>query len=152
MKVFCLCLISVVVGCMATTMPCSLPLVMKTMDLQNATCCVCCRQSKLAGTCVGNGLVVTCEFAELASVLQQSRCVDGISLHFDGNLQKFHHVVQKLQLEVYCTQQIGGAIVLVGHSKQIAGGVQLDGRLVNVQMAFANGKISVGSPLLLCDY
>ncbi len=152
MKVFCLCLIVVVVVCLSTTMPCSLPLALEDVKLQNATCCVCCRQSKLAGTCVGNGLVVRCDFANLASVLEQCNFVDGISVHFDGDLQKFHHVVQQLQVNVHSAQQICGTIVLVGHSKKIAGGIFVDGQFVNVQIAFVNGVVSVGSPLLLCDY
>lgn len=111
-----------------------------------------CRQTSLDATNMGNGFLVECNVETLSQTLQMCTQVDGISIKIAGNEQTFCALIEKLKMKVSSRQQLGNLQVLCGRSNKISGGIVLDGKLVNLQMAFDGNTITLGSPLILDSY
>ena len=111
-----------------------------------------CRQTTLSATDMGNGFLVECRADNLNETLSNCVQVDGISVKIAGDEQTFTALQQQLKLKVYSVQQLDNLQILCGHSNKIAGGIYLDGQVVNIQMAFDGETITLGCPLILDSY
>lgn len=74
---------------------------------------------------------------------------DGITVQTDLTLLQ---ALQRLSVSNYEVMRLDEIMIVCGYSPQLKGGVLLDGRLVNVQLAFCNGKTIIGSPLIFGSY
>lgn len=103
------------------------------------------------GTCVrnGNGCIVTTTCCNVDDVINNCVSVDGVSISFDGSYGCFERIAETFGCTV---TQIDGVAVGTGYCGRIIGGVTIDGKAVNVQVAYNNGTISIGSPLILGSY
>ena len=118
----------------------------------NGVVSVYCRQTELDGIDMGNGRIVECRTDELQSVLEKCQDVDGISVSFDGSEEDVSRIVELLNLNVTHRYETCGIDIVCGQSYKINGGVVLDGKTVNVQIALKDGVVTVGSPLILGSY
>lgn len=118
----------------------------------NSSVFVYCRQTSLNAINMGNGFLVECSVETLPRTLQMCSQVDGISVKIAGNEQTFCTLLKRLQMEVCSVQQLGNLQVVCGRSSKISGGIVLDGKSVNLQMAFDGNTITLGSPLILDSY
>ena len=119
---------------------------------QDAKITVYCTETSLQAINVGNGFLVECERETFAETFAKCDNVQGISVKFAGNTEDFWNVVRRLNLNITSRQRFDNLVVLCGKSSKIAGGVSLDGNLVNVQIAFDGKNVTVGSPLILDSY
>lgn len=119
---------------------------------QDAKITVYCTETSLQAINVGNGFLVECERETFAETFAKCDNVQGISVKFEGNTEDFWNVVRRLNLNITSRQRFDNLVVLCGKSSKIAGGVWLDGNLVNVQIAFDGKNVTVGSPLILDSY
>lgn len=119
---------------------------------KDAVATVCCRQTNLPCTEIGNGKLVQCSFSDLNQTLAACKNVDGVSIRFCGTLDEFNALQTNLNLQVSSVQQLQNLTIVCGYSNKICGGIMLDGNRVNVQLAFDGQTITVGSPLILDSY
>lgn len=119
---------------------------------QDAKITVYCTETSLQAINVGNGFLVECERETFAETFAGCDNVQGISVKFEGNTEDFWNVVRSLNLNITSRQRFDNLVVLCGKSNKIAGGVSLNGNLVNVQIAFDGKNVTVGSPLILDSY
>lgn len=119
---------------------------------QDAKITVYCTETSLQAINVGNGFLVECERETFAETFAKCDNVQGISVKFAGNTEDFWNVVRRLNLNITSRQRFDNLVVLCGKSNKIAGGVSLNGNLVNVQIAFDGKNVTVGSPLILDSY
>ena len=123
------------------------------MDIApNGTVSVYCRQTELDGIDMGNGRMVHGEVSELQTLLEKCRDVDGVSVSFDGSIEDVKRIAELLNLNVTHQYETCGIEIVCGLSSKVNGGVILDGRTVNVQIAYKDGTVTVGSPLILGSY
>ena len=111
-----------------------------------------CMQSDIDGIDMGNGKIVTCAAGELRTTLKQCSGVQGVSVSFDGNEQDVERIADLLHLDIVSNYELCGLVVTCGVSSRIRGGVTVDGNRVNVQIAYKDGVVTVGSPLILGSY
>ena len=111
-----------------------------------------CRETSLAATDMGNGYLVECQVETIAETLDSCACVDGISVRICGDAQTFSKLQQQLGLVVCSVQQLDNLHVVCGRSNKVLGGVLLDGKIVNIQMAFDGETITLGYPLILDSF
>ena len=111
-----------------------------------------CRQSVLSGIDMGNGRIVQGKVSELQTLLKKCQGVDGVSVSFDGNEQDVTRIAELLNLNITHQYSLEGIDVVCGLSFKVNGGVVLDGKTVNVQIAYKDGVVTVGSPLILGSY
>lgn len=111
-----------------------------------------CRATTLPSVDAGIARIVQCDVSELNGVLARCNGVDGVSVSFDGSLRDVERIVRRLGIVETETQHLNGLTVICGRSARLAGGIWLDGRFVNVQIAYDKGTVTVGSPLILGSY
>lgn len=111
-----------------------------------------CKETTLQGFDVGFCQIVQCDASDLAKTLDSCSGVDGISVSFDGAQKDVQRIVTLLNVEALTEYQLGDVIVFCGFSNKLSGGVTLEGKRVNVQIAYSNGTVTVGSPLILGSY
>lgn len=74
---------------------------------------------------------------------------DGITIQTDLTLLQ---ALQRLSVSNYEVMRLDGITIVCGYSPLLKGGVLLDGRFVNIQLAFRDDKTIIGSPLIFGSY
>lgn len=118
----------------------------------NGTVSIYCRETSLNSVDMGSGRIVVCAPSRLTETLSMCKGVDGISVAFDGTEQDMWRIAEKYSLTSAEILQINDLTVICGYTRKLRGSVVLDGRPVNLQIAYRNGVVTVGSPLILGSY
>ena len=144
-------LTTVIVGVLTYFMPKSFDSYIQDISA-NATVSIYCRAAGVDAIELGNGKIVECAACNFFSVVARCKDVDGFSVSFTGSEQDVTRIVELFRLKVTSTQNLDGLRVVCGNSARIVGGVVLDGEKVNLQIAYKDGVVTVGSPLILGSY
>ena len=98
----------------------------------------------------GAGSIVQCGLDRAA---EAPRGYAGVSVSFAGDASDLEEWLELLRADKIFCETIGDGIVCVyGYSPLLKGGIQVDGRKINVQIALNQGTVHIGSPLLLGSY
>ena len=117
-----------------------------------ATVSIYCRSAGVDGIDMGNGKIVQCSVADFYSTLARCNDVDGFSVSFEGSAADIERIARLFDLNITSTMDVCGLHIVCGNSSKLVGGVILDGVKVNVQIAYKDGTVTVGSPLILGSY
>lgn len=71
---------------------------------------------------------------------------------FVTNDRSYEKIASVLNFVEISSQVLDGETILYGYSNKVSGGIRISGRLVNIQIALKNGKIYIGSPLIVGWY
>lgn len=118
----------------------------------NATVNIYCRKTNCDSIDMGLGRQVTCSVEEFKTTVLSCDNVDGVSVSFDGSIQDLNAILVRLQATQVSVQQLDDLFVACYYSNRLQGGVTLDGKRVNLQIAYRDGTIIVGYPLILGSY
>ena len=141
----------VIVGVLAYSMPKGLEVYVEEISA-DATISIYCRDTSLKSIDMGSGKIVQCDVADFNSALARCNDIDGFSVSFNGSEQDVQRIAQMFSLNVTSTLNLDGLRVVCGNSKKLTGGVLLDGARINLQIAYKDGLVTVGSPLILGSY
>ena len=120
---------------------------------KQATVSIYCRQTTSDNAIdMGTGYIVECDAQSYATALGKCKGVDGVSVSFSGTDVDVERIVKLFDLQTVSTYQLDGLYVVCGLSNKVTGGVWLDGDKVNLQIAYKDGVVTVGSPLILGSY
>lgn len=118
----------------------------------NAVVSVYCRGASCDSVDLGFGRMVVCPVKQLKATLAACDRVDGLSVRFAGDMSSLQAIVKRLNATQVSCQELNGLYVACFYSNRLQGGVTVDGARVNVQIAYNDGVITVGYPLILGDY
>ena len=118
----------------------------------NATVTIYCRQTELDCVDMGCGYKVECYAQDFSATAARCRKVDGVSVSFAGSLQDVEQLSNFFKLQALQVFEQDGLYVVCGRSPKIRNGIVDGGRLVNLQIAYKDGMVHLGSPLILGDY
>ncbi len=111
-----------------------------------------CSETSLSCINVGYGKIVNCSKNSLTEFYGKCNQIQGVSASFRGTLTEIYLLMDKLDVAVnsnYCLQDM---TVICGYTEKISGGILVDNAKTNIQLAYRNGTITVGSPLILGEY
>lgn len=117
-----------------------------------ATVNIYCRKTDCDSVDTGLGHQVTCSVDDFKATLASCRNVDGYSVTFCGSVDEVFDILNRLQATAISCQQLNDLYVVCAYSRHLRGGVTLDGKQVNVQIAYRNNTVTVGYPLILGSY
>ena len=118
----------------------------------DATVTISCRQTDLDSVDTGFGVQVQCLASDFSATAAKCQNVDGVSVSFDGCYEDVLALIKFFKLQVSSEFEQGGLYAVSGKSSKISGGVTVDGKVVNLQIAYKDGLVHLGSPLILGDY
>lgn len=76
----------------------------------------------------------------------------GTEVSFDGGLEDVERLLKQLFAVRVSCEDVEGVAVYTGYSALICGGIRTDKGFVNFQVAFSQGRITAGSPLIFGSY
>lgn len=118
----------------------------------NATCYVYCKETSAQAVDVGFGRIVKCSPSELNSVIRECTGVDGVSISFKASKEQFYDIAKKCGFAFCKEEQFAELITICGYSPKFSGGVFMDGNKINLQIAYSDGTVHIGSPLILGSF
>ena len=141
----------VIAGVLAHFMPRSFDSYLSKFDAE-AKVTIFCRQTDLDGVNMGSGYKVECDASNYLDTALHCQNIDGVSVSFSGSLDDVKNLCRFFGLQVSSIYEQDGLYVMCGKSPKIRNGVYVGGKLVNLQLAYKDGTVHIGSPLLLGDY
>ena len=111
-----------------------------------------CRETMLDAVDMGGGYKVECQASGFSYAVAKCRAIDGVCVSFCGRHEDVEELCKFFRLRISSEFQQDGLYVICGKSPKIRDGVRENGKIVNLQIAYSNGLIHVGSPLILGDY
>ena len=118
----------------------------------DATVTIYCRQTNLDGVDMGSGYKVECDANRFEEAAAECRGIDGVSVSFAGSFDDVRELCKFFRLQISSVYEQDALYVVCGKSPKIRNGVLDAGKVVNLQIAYKDGVIHVGSPLILGDY
>lgn len=118
----------------------------------NPTVNVYCRNTTADNVDLGLGRQVTCSLCNYKETLAECSGVDGVSVTFCGSYDDVTEIVSRLRANEISRQQLDGLTVICYYSPKIRNRVSIGGKTVNIQIAYRDGTITVGYPLILGSY
>lgn len=110
------------------------------------------RNGNLDGIDLGFGQMISCSKSDFSAVYSQCGQIDGVSATFTGTKTDVNNILTKLRVSIVSVQTFDNLTIICGVSPLIRGGVNVDGKRVNCQLAYCDGTVTVGFPLILGDY
>ena len=117
-----------------------------------ATVTIYCRQTSVDAVDMGSGFKVECSAADFSDVASRCKNVDGLCVSFNGTYEDVTALSKFFRLQVSSEFEQNGLYVVCGKSPKICSGVTVAGETVNLQIAYKDGVVHIGSPLILGDY
>ena len=96
----------------------------------------------------GSGQILICDYQMYNKVKANQKNIAGVTFIFDGDAKTFEYVIRQLGVKVI----ENGVNSFVGYSNRFCYSNNYNGKKVNVQGYYCDGKIYVGTPLLLGSY
>ena len=96
----------------------------------------------------GEGQILFCNYDQYKYVSNLYKNISGVTFIFDGNKQLFKEIINNLKIKLI--EQNNNDFL--GYTNNFDNCVSYSGKKVNVQGYYNNGKIYIGTPLLLGSY
>lgn len=145
-------LIAVVIGVMLYFLPASPYTDVYNYSEYNAVVNIYCRQTSCEAIDTGLGYQTSCSVSDFQRIIARCNGVDGVSVSFAGTEKDVQAIVRRLHADIVSVQQLDGLYVACLSASRLQGGVILEGKRVNAQIAYRNGVVTVGYPLILGSY
>lgn len=96
----------------------------------------------------GQGQIITCNYDDYLRLCKSLNNISGVTFIFEGNKQVYKELIKKLDVKIIENTDNS----FVGYTNNFSSSVSYSGKKVNIQGYCDNGKIFVGTPLLLGSY
>ncbi len=102
----------------------------------------------------GNSYIIKSSVSLAKNIKQNSYNVLGESVKFETNRLAIDKIIRLLDIEIKFKEDIDGITTLYGYSNNndFYRSVIVENELINIQIAYKNGILTIGSPLILGDY
>lgn len=150
--IFAVFLTAVIFGVMLYFIPQSMQSDVFNYSQYNPAVTVYCRKTSCQAVDTGLGYLATCSLADFKSTVACCRYVDGVSVTFAGSFDDVTAQADRLRAKEISRQQLDGLTVICYYSPLIRETAIIDGKTVNVQIAYRDGTVTVGYPLILGSY
>ncbi len=98
----------------------------------------------------GNSYLIETKLNAKQNINEQD--IDGQSLCFDASLSDYNMLVKKIINKKIFEEDVGEIKTCYGYNKKLTKSVNIDNNIVNIQIAYNNGKITIGNPVILGSF
>ena len=96
----------------------------------------------------GQGEIIFCDYDTYKLISSTEKNISGVTYIFSGNKQVFEDVISSLKVDVVEKSDTS----FLGYTNSFSLGVDYQNKKVNVQGYYSDGRIFIGTPLLLGSY
>lgn len=103
---------------------------------------------------IGNGFIVNSSASNAKYVKSKVSNILGESIKFKSTFTKIEKIISLYNIEIIKEEKIGEIYSFYGYStnKDFNSSIKVDNKNVNIQLAYNNGIIVIGYPIILGDY
>lgn len=101
---------------------------------------------------MGDGAIIRCETDRISDVKNRLHGIKGESMSFAGGHDDILNIINRLRVNVVISENVDGIYSVYGYTRSIENFVTVNGKRVNIQIAFTGGLLTVGTPLILGSY
>lgn len=103
---------------------------------------------------IGNGFIVRTKPENASYVKSKVSNILGESIKFSTTFAKIENIIKLYDVEILKEEKIGDIYTLYGYSKSqdFNKSIKIDEENVNIQIAFNQGVLVMGTPIILGDY
>ena len=96
----------------------------------------------------GNGQIIVCDYSTYKDICKYEKNISGVTFVFDGDNNVLHQIAN--DLKVFFVEKNDSSFT--GYTNYFCCSVKSNNKKVNVQGYSANGKIFIGTPLIMGSY
>lgn len=85
-------------------------------------------------------------------VINNTADVIGVSLIFNGSVDKIDSYLSALNAVIVSREEISGIVIIYAYSRGIKDSVVVNNQKVNIQIAVKKGVVTIGSPVIIGSY
>lgn len=102
----------------------------------------------------GNSFIVKTKANDFKNVKSNLSNVLGESISFNACKSSIDKVVKFYNVKIENIENVGDIVCLYGYTENslFERSLNIDGKLINIQIAFSNDKMTIGNPIILGDY
>lgn len=100
----------------------------------------------------GDQYMIRCSYDTAKNIKPKLQNLVGESVSYGGTYLQMLQLIKLLNLSVIKTENICDAVLIYGYNKNLGKCSYLGNKKVNAQLAFNNGTITLGYPIILGDY
>ena len=102
----------------------------------------------------GNGYIIKTDVNNAKFVKSSVSNILGESVRFKSTINKVEDVIDYYNLSIIKQEKVDDIVCIYGYSNknELNNSIIIDNENVNLQIAFNNGYITIGNPIILGDY
>ncbi|MDD3831169.1 MAG: hypothetical protein PHW00_00670 [Clostridia bacterium] len=100
----------------------------------------------------GRATITRCDYATARQLARHTEGIQGFSMSLATDIAQIKRILHQLDVIIVQSEVIGSISSIYGYSPRIAGGINIDGTIINIQLAYSNGILHIGSPVILGSY
>lgn len=102
----------------------------------------------------GGAYHISCDAKNLQKILKKidKKHVKGESFCIFGSKNDLNNIVRRLNVVVKNEEQIDDAFIVEGYNSKFGNSIFVNGKEINIQLAYHNGLITVGCPVILGSF
>ena len=102
----------------------------------------------------GNSYIVKSSINNAKSIKENSYSVLGESIKFKSNLLAIDKILSAYNIKVKIKENINDILIIYGETdnNNFSNSILVDDNVINVQLAFKDNILTIGSPIILGDY
>lgn len=102
----------------------------------------------------GNSFIVKTSLNDAKRVKSEVSQIMGESLSYDSSILGVEKLINLYNIKVVKREQVGNIVSVYGYSNNpnFCNKIEIENNLINVQIAFSNNRVTIGTPIILGDY
>ena len=100
----------------------------------------------------GNSFIVNTNVSNADSVRNNINNIQGESVTFNGTYNDYVTLKTKLFNKFCFDEELLSIKTCYGYNNNLNNSISIDGNVVNIQLAYNNGNITIGTPVILGSY
>jgi len=103
---------------------------------------------------IGNGYIIKTDVNNASLAKRKTSNILGESVRFNSSFNKIEKIKNLYNIQIIKEEKLDGIYSLYGFTlnADFTNSIYVDNQLVNIQIAFNNGTMVIGTPIILGDY
>ena len=102
--------------------------------------------------CYGGGKILTVPGGEAKKTKYTLKNISGESVTFSGGEEDIEEVLKDFDAEVVAVEYVGEIVCCYAYSKKLDKEIEVGGDIINLQIAYSNDNLTVGTPIIFGGY
>lgn len=100
----------------------------------------------------GSAYIIESDYSNSNEIKKQLNNIQGQSVSFGGTYNDYLNLKTNLINNIYICDELLNIKTCYGYNSKLTNSVNIDGNNINIQIAYSEGKIIIGTPVILGSF